>query len=405
MLILKTDFILLFCLLMFTFAAIMEMAWSMIISRFISISEKPLISYIKNEKNVKIINNIPSVNSFDIIWFGRGPRAQTILAHNVLYADNKIAYSREIISTEDGVDISLDWKEDNEMMDEKTPIILCLHGMGGDSKTRVMETFSNLSLKRGYRAVVYNRRGHGGTSLLSKVENVKEKVIFPKHVNMPDMLLVVDHICSKYPNSPKYLFGFSCGANLAIKYLSEYPDNPFVCCASISNGYNIYDGAQILSEKSPVCGVIVAQLLKKLLDGDRYNEVKRIANNLNINLDLKSVLRCTSFNKLEEMLILPAYGFKSLKEYYDNDSCFSVIEKVKTPLLCISNKNDPLVHSSMCNIPTQAALCNENIISIVTNHGGHGGWIECKNKDPWYAIIFFEYINALNKINLIDIKD
>lgn len=392
----KYDFHLLFCSCIFACMTAMEFIWSSFISIFVEFSEKPVISYIKNENNNTIVEKMPSANNFNICWFGRGPRVQTILAHEIAGVNKSIIkYNREIISTEDGVDISLDWKEHNNEMDEKTPLILCLHGMGGNSKTKIMETFTNLCLKRGYRAVVYNRRGHAGMSLLSRFENVKEEVVFPKHVNMNDMLCVVNHICEKYPKSPKYLFGFSCGANLAITYISKYPDNPFIACVSVSNGYNIYDGAKILAEKSPVCDAIVAQLLKNILSGDRLEEVYKIAKKSNINIDLESVMRCKSFTKMEEMLILPAYGYKSLKEYYDNDSCCNFINNVKTPLLCISNKNDPLVHSSMCNIPYEASLCNENVISIITNHGGHGGWIEEMGKDPWYAIIFFEYVCAL----------
>ena len=98
-------------------------------------------------------------------------------------------------------------------MTEATPIIVCLHGMGGHSHSRYLQVwtsnrrdgdmhgmegrskshpmpphirchhstphsysyysppappqlFTEAALKRGYRSVVYNRRGHGGTSLL-----------------------------------------------------------------------------------------------------------------------------------------------------------------------------------------------------------------------------------------------
>ena len=397
----KTNYHGLFCFSIFTLIGIAEMIWSTLtslttltsLSRFSDFSEKPDISCIQTETNLAILKKIPSVNIFKSVWFGRGPRAQTLL-QSIASVDKNIKYKREIIRTKDGVDISLDWKE-TDLMRHDTPIILCLHGLGGDSESRYMQTFTNLSLKKGYRTVVYNRRGHGGTSLLSKVENLKESVIFPKHVNMDDMLRVVDNLLKKYPRAPKYLIGFSCGANLLINYISKYHHNPFIGGASISNGYNIYKGTKILSEKSPVCDCIVSQFLKDILSSGRLEEVKKLAERSNITIDFEAVMKCKSIKKLEELLVVPAYGFKSLKEYYENDSCHNVIKDVKTPLLCIANKNDPLVHYSMCDIPKEAALLNKNIISVTTEHGGHVGWIEEINKDPWYAVVFFEYIKAL----------
>lgn len=384
----ETDYHGIFCFSVFTFIGIMEMVWSMIISRFTDYSEKPSISYIKNEHNENILKQMPSTSAFNVAWFGRGPNAQTLL-QSMVNVDKNIQYKREIISTDDGVDISLDWKENNDNMNQETAIVLCLHGLGGDSESRFMQTFTNISLKNGYRTVVYNRRGHGGTSLLSKEKN-KESVVFPKHVNMKDMLCVVDHLSKKYPLAPKYLIGFSCGANLVINYISRY--STFLASASISNVYNIYEASTLLSEKSRICDGIVTQFLKDILSGGRLQEVEKISRRLNIDINFESVMKSASIKKFEELLVVPAYGFKSVKEYYDNDSCHEVIKNVKTPLLCIANRNDPLVHTKMIDIPYEASMCNENIITIVTEHGGHVGWIEAFNKSPWYANVFFEYI-------------
>jgi predicted alpha/beta-fold hydrolase len=386
-----------FCFSVFTFVGIMEMIWSTTIASFFDFSEKPTISYMKNEKNDDILKHMPSVNAFNIAWFGRGKNAQTLL-QSIASVDKNIKYDREIISTEDGVDISLDWKQNSEM-NQETPIILCLHGLGGDSETRFMQTFTNLSLKKGFRAVVYNRRGHGGTSLLSRVENVQENVIFPKHVNMKDMVCVVDHLLKTYPLAPKYLIGFSCGANLAINYISKY--STFIATASVSNVYNIFEASRLLSETSSVCDGIVSQFLKDILSDGRLEEVKKIAKRSSVNIDFESVMRCKSIKKLEEMLVVPAYGFKSLKEYYESDSCHNAINAVKTPLLCIANRNDPLVHSRMVDIPLEAAKSNENIITVVTEHGGHLGWIESFDKDPWYADVFSSTLKTFDSYNIL----
>ena len=149
-------------------------------------------------------------------------------------------------------------------MTAETPLVLCLHGLGGNSHSRNMELFVFSALKRGYRCVVYNRRGHGGVSLLpvAGTESKAQPKIFPRHVNMDDMVNVVTKITSLYPLAPKYLIGFSCGANLAVHYLATAGDaNPFIGSASISNGFDIMNGTTILKGKNKTNAGLAAQVM------------------------------------------------------------------------------------------------------------------------------------------------
>jgi predicted alpha/beta-fold hydrolase len=373
--------------------AIFEMCCSIVTYPFVFLknAEVPLISYVVNENNLSVLRKIPSLREFNIAWFARGPRAQTIL-QTCARLDTRALYIRELIKLKDGVNVALDWKENSGMTNE-TPIVLCLHGLGGDSNSRFLQTFTSISYNKGYRTVVYNRRGHGGSSLLSTMKNKKERVLFPKHSNMEDMEFVVAHLCHMYPLAPKYMIGFSCGANLGIKFIATSKNNPFIATASISNGYDIDSGTKLLSGTSPICDGLVAQKVKDLLLAGRLEEVKTLSKHLDI--DFEAILKAKSIRKVEELLILPLYGYKSLEEYYNHDSCHNYINKVKTPLLCISNTSDPLVPHSMINIPVEASKNNENIISIVTKRGGHIGWIENDVNNPWYAKLFFEYIQSL----------
>lgn len=377
------------CFFAFSIMAVSEIIVSATMYPFLNYTEQPLIEFVKSSKNIDIVNKMPCANCFKVAWFGRGPMAQTLLQS---LATSRIKYKREFISSYDGVNLALDYKDDLSSSDTTTPIVLCLHGLGGDSGSRFIETFTNLSMEHGYRTIVYNRRGHG-TSLLS--ENREEEIIFPRHVNMEDMLVVVDHLNKKYPDAIKFLIGFSAGANLAINYIAKNQvDNPFTATISISNGYDIYKGTELLAKKT-VCDGIVSQFLKDILSKQRIEEVGKIAKKLNISIDLNKVLNCKSVRELEEMLVVPSYKLKSLQEYYEMDSCHNCIMSVSSPLLCISNKNDPLVDKSMCEIPSNAANTNENIISIITEHGGHVGWIDNSLNNPWYSRVVFEYMDVI----------
>jgi abhydrolase domain-containing protein 1/3 len=385
-----------YCFLVFSMMAILEICYSIAAYPFVYLknAEIPSLGYVVNEKNLSILRNIPSLKEFNISWFAKGPRAQTML-QAFARLDVRTLYVRELVKLKDDVNVALDWKENSDMTDE-TPIVLCLHGLGGNSNSRYLQTFTSMSYNKGYRTVVYNRRGHGGISLLSTKKDKKEFVMFPKHSNMEDMEFVVDHLCRTYPLAPKYMIGFSCGANLGIKYISSSKNNPFIATASISNGYDIDRGTKLVSETSPICDGIVTQFLKGILFDGRLEEVKTLSQHLDIDFD--AVMKTKSIRKIEELLILPLYGYKSLEQYYELDSCHNCIQNVKSHLLCIANKNDPLIPSSMTDIPLEASKHNENIISVITKRGGHIGWIEDDMNNPWYAKVFFEYIHSVQSV-------
>jgi predicted alpha/beta-fold hydrolase len=378
------------CFFAFLMIAALEMIVSVITHRFKDYTEKPSIVFVKNATNTSIVSKMPCAKSFKPVWYSRGPMAQTVIQS---LATSKTDYYRKYVSSYDGVQIALDYKSSSD--DLKAPIVLCLHGLGGDSGSRFIETFTNLSASRGYRTIVYNRRGHG-TSLVS--DNGKEKVIFPRHVNMEDMFAVVDHLNTHYPDAPKFLVGFSSGANLAINYIARNRTrNPFVATVSVSNVYDINKSSTLLAE-NPICDGIVSQFLKDILSKKRIEEATQISKKFNISIDFTKVLKSKSIRDLEEMLVVPSYNFNSLHEYYETDSCHNYIADVSSPLLCISNNNDPLVHKSMCEIPSNEAKKNENIISITTEHGGHVGWIDNSINNPWYARVVFEYFECFSPI-------
>ena len=43
-------------------------------------------------------------------------------------------------------------------------------------------------------------------------------MIFPRHNHFEDTSVVVDHVVAMYPKAPKYMIGFSAGANHVVNY-------------------------------------------------------------------------------------------------------------------------------------------------------------------------------------------
>lgn len=346
------------------------------------------VYHVKNKVNNEIITHLNSVkNGFNPLWFAQTGKAQTLIQSMSKFTTPPIewysyTYRREILTLDDGANIALDWKEDVHM-NEMTPVLVCLHGLGGDSQTSYLKRFTDIAVNKGYRTVVYNRRGHGGMSLIPGSK------LFPKHVNMDDMEAVTYHISCLFPIASKFLIGFSCGANLAVHYLTKY-ECEFVAGVSISNGFDIFNGTKLLAQDS-VCDGIITQFLKDILLDGRLEEVMHLCEERGYVIDFDEVMKTTSLRKLEELLVVPVYQYKSLQEYYDDDSCHTIIDRVINPLLCISSTDDPFVHKNVLKVPIEAAKTNEHVIAIVTDKGGHIGWIEEWNQIPWYCKVVFEY--------------
>ena len=353
-------------------------------------SEKPHVSCMKTTFNQNVIDHCPSLQKFKPVFWAQSGEAQTFLQKLLPIKGNR--YAREMFAFSDGVETSLDWKYPKNIL--SAPIIVCLHGLGGDSSSNYMQLFTNLCQKSGYTTVVYNRRGHGDGSLLPKTGKIVDaSCVFPRHVNMSDMIEVVDHICKKRPSPKKYLVGFSCGGNLAINYLAHVGDaSPFVSAVSVCNGFNIFLGTHQLKQERKYFSKIATNFLKDLLTKKRLVEIQILAKEKNINVELKKAMAATSVPEFESYFV-GSYG-TTLESLYLDDSSHDKLNLIKNPLLCLQNNSDPFIPSSMNHYPSIWGLCNPNIFYVETKAGGHLGWIDSYFGTPWYMRLILEYFSV-----------
>ena len=366
-------------------------------------AEVPVVTCVKTPRNAAIMNTCGSLRRFAPAWWAVGPYAQTLA--QALRPVAAGGYRREPFELPDGARVALDWKE-RDGMAAATPIVVCLHGLGGDSESNNARVLTQAALRRGYRSVVYNRRGHGGMSLLGDERSllgdntVQTHKIVPKHNNMDDMIAVMTHVYATYPDAPVYMIGFSAGANLCINYMATQGAHRVAAACAVSNGYDIYSGTQFLKKTDPVCDGVVAQMFRDML-GDRAGEVQLLADRAGVDINVAAVMRSRSFTSIEERLVVPAYGYAGLREYQDDDASHTRLRDVHAPLLCVANYDDPLVTRLMLRHPIEAARENENVICVTTKHGGHVGWTmgqplgkENKENEPWHVRLFFEFVAA-----------
>jgi predicted alpha/beta-fold hydrolase len=117
--------------------------------------------------------------------------------------------------------------------------------------------------------------------------------------------------------------------------------------------------------------------------------------NKNISNIKKKVNESTTLKKLDTAIVVPFYNYTNLNEYYNECSSYENLKKVKKPLLCISSKSDAHIDENILNEPIKASSINENLLTVVTEYGGHCAWIDNLINDQWHIRLIFEYFKSI----------
>jgi predicted alpha/beta-fold hydrolase len=149
------DFIYLFA---FILRACGEFLWSTL-AFWRTVRDRTELYYIDSPRNAQILAACPSLQTFTPWRCAAGPRIQTVLAKCCM-PRAKQPYRQELVTLSDGVCVRLDWKE-HSSTEATAPICFIAHGLGGDSDSPYAAVLAEECAKRGWRAVVYLRRGHG----------------------------------------------------------------------------------------------------------------------------------------------------------------------------------------------------------------------------------------------------
>lgn len=318
-----------------------------------------------------------------------------------------ITFERELVSLQDGVFVALDWMHPrvntgeiscttSETKTEKRPLVMCLHGLGGDSSSPYIQQFARACRDSNWRCCVYNRRGHAGVSLLSTTQKTVQKIV-PTHSDLEDMQQVVAHMEARCPGSPKFLVGFSAGSNLGIQFCARFQDpesNPFRAVVSVSNAHDLVAGTRQLEEKHPLANAMMTGFARRILVNNEEN-IRTLCSNGGIPLDWQRLKNTHQLREFEESLMCPIYGFESLDDYYRKISCVDDLVQISRPMLSIISLDDPLIPPTLGGLAADAARRNPHIIHVSTKRGGHLGWRQGWRAESWMHRAIVEYISAL----------
>jgi predicted alpha/beta-fold hydrolase len=90
-------------------------------------------------------------------------------------------------------------------------------------------------------------------------------------------------------------------------------------------------------------------------------------------VDVERTLGATTFWEFDDAATAPLHGFDGADDYYARSSSAGFIPAITTPTLIIHARDDPFLPAGA--IPEGAARSNPAVTPVITDHGGHVGFI------------------------------
>ncbi|XP_076881400.1 embryogenesis-associated protein EMB8-like [Bidens hawaiensis] len=322
-------------------------------------------------------------NHFPVL--GTNCHVETIFA-SLFRTVPDVKLKRECLRTRDDGTVALDWVSgDARNLPDNTPVLLLLPGLTGGSDDSYVRHMLVRARNSGWRVVVFNSRGCANSPVTT-----------PQMYSasfLGDLDEVVNLIVTRYPNANLYGTGWSMGANILVQYLGKEPGasrfsgavfmcNPFDLVISDEN---ICKGFNRIYNRS--LGKALGSILKK-----HIMLFEDIGGDYNIPL----AANAETIRDYDEGLTQVSFGFKTVDEYLQNSCSANYIKHVRTPLLCIQARNDPIAPDKA--IPRDDIKENPNCLLIVTPKGGHLGWIAGENDPvgcPWTDPMVMDFLQHL----------
>ena len=303
-------------------------------------------------------------------WWAKNRHVQTIFPR-FIQKRVKLDYRKEKLVLPDGDFVNLIWAGD---VQKSSGLITLFHGLEGSIRSHYTNDMMANFVKQGYAVVLMHFRGCGGE------QNITPRAYHSGETG--DAWYFLNWLEQKFPETREAAMGFSLGANMLLKLLSEQPKQQIVKAAmAVSTPFNLAICANSINQG--FSRVYQAYLLKSMV------------NNLLIkmrNMDYAKLLKVTesqikqfkSFRDFDEHITAPLHGFAGADDYYQKCSSQNFLKGIATPTLVVHAKDDPFMHE--CIVPSADTL-SPNVCLEVSEKGGHVGFMQ---GTPWQPKIWMQ---------------
>lgn len=272
---------------------------------------------------------------------------QWLLMQTLLLVPDR-GYETTMHHFSDGTPYIVDTKSTSHRDD--APICVVNHGvMGHPRRHGVLRTICDVLCGRGWRCVIFYRRGYGNV----KLRNLTH---LPPYCDTRDFHEFTTSLCARYPCTRRMVaIGTSAGSNMLVRYLGEYADcSPYERAVSMSTAPNMYEFKRSLYKT-----FLARHMMVSFMRGmaKKHGLVPP---------DTDDVFEFT------KRVMCPN---EDLTQFCKNNSCDEFLDQVRVPVLFMISKDDPIVAFQLTRPIIDASKRNLNVRVVVTEHGGHGSWM------------------------------
>lgn len=294
------------------------------------------------------------------------------------------SYNRQLIMSSDGGTSALDWWmgcDKASFGPSGTPIFLVLHGINGGSHEGYCKWACATAAKKGWRSVVLNYRGCNGLKMTSWP---------PRGYNATmtsDVHVAIVSIRAMFPDAPIFAAGYSLGAVILTKYLSEadtgmYDPSPtaqttthsfkgsgLVAAAAVSSPVCLYNSMANLSRPWSInflYNIAVAYKLREFVS----QHLTDIVGTGPFKTD--AALNALTIQEFEDQGAPAVFGYHSRLEYYEHASSLNYIPNIRTPTLMLVSTDDPFLGT----LPDIECAANPSTVLAATSRGGHVAFLQ-----------------------------
>ena len=253
---------------------------------------------------------------------------------------------------DDGDFVDLDWLEPTQ----SAPIVVVLHGLGGDSQSHYVRGLVSELHRAGLRSVVLHHRGCSG-----------EPNRLPRSYHAgdsEDIDFLLRRLKAIEPQTPLFAVGYSLGASMLLNWLNKNQPRLVAACA-VSTPFELSVGADRMEHG-------VSRIYQNHLVSHMKYLLRQKIQKVNLPIDTSALHEVRTFREFDDLVTAPLHGFNDAEDYYSRCSTRKLMSGIHTPTLVIHAADDPLMTADA--IPGDDEL-SEAVCFELSERGGHCGFI------------------------------
>lgn len=307
---------------------------------------------------------------FDAPWWLPGGHMQTLWRR--FAPSNNVRQDRQRLELDDGDFLDLDWV--NPDVRRHDLLVVLLHGLCGSSESPYIQSLQRLLKRRGYSSVAMNFRGCSGE--INRLARAYHSGC------SEDVDAVYRAMTTQMAGRPMAFVGFSLGANVLLRWLSEIgPRQDIHSAVAVSTPFSLRLCSEaMLSGFSSLYGQYFRRrLVRNVVIKKAY--FRHIGNQQELDKltalgDLNQLKNLWDF---DDQVTAPLHGFKGAEDYYERCCSGAVLDRIDTPLMLIQSKNDPII--PLASLPSFDRLPASISVDLI-GEGGHVGF-NCAGAPLW----------------------